>query len=140
MFPLSPQEVSQTASILKKDGRYNLFLDYYLPFAERFKNSDALKKWLENGQTGETDSAIKEFAASVNRVYEVSTVDSSAAKIAVIEPQSYVTTFRKLREDLQRKPDHPVHRLLKDFYLEELQKNSSFTLLLLDPNRLNLGM
>jgi len=41
---------------------------------------------------------------------------------------------------LQRKPDHPVHKLLKAFYLEELQKTTPFTLLLKDTTRLDRAL
>lgn len=140
MFPLNSREITQTASILKRDGRYNLFLDYYIPLAERFKNSDAVKKWLETEKPDGPVSAVREYAASIDTFIIEPTPKASAPETAPKEQPVYAATFGKLREELQRKPDHPVHKLLKDFYLEELQKSTNYTLLLQDSNRLNEGI
>jgi len=139
MFPLNPKEIIQTASILRRDGRYNLFLDYYVPLAERFRKSDALRKWLEVEKPDATVSAVGDYAASIDKLL-IGPPAESTAETASKEQSDYAASFRKLREDLQRKPDHPVHRLLKEFYLEELQQNTNYTLLLQDSNRLNRGM
>jgi hypothetical protein len=49
----------------------------------------------------------------------------------------YDAAFKRLREELQRKPDHPVHSLLKAFYLEEMQNSTPYSLLIREPSRLN---
>jgi len=138
-FPFAPREITQTAEVLKRDGRYNLFLDYFLPLAGRLKQSPAVKRWIEEHPS---DSA-KEINEYVNQIEQlVATVpggsNADVGKGAVVS--SYDASFKKLREELQRKPDHPVHGLLRAFHTEEMQKNSSYTLLLKEPNRLNLGM
>lgn len=139
MFPLNPREIMQTASILKRDGRYNLFLDYYLPLAERFKNSSAVKRWLEEEKPDDTVTAIRDYVASIDKTFAVPPAEAGAANAIATEQPAYVASFKKLREELQRKPDNHVHKLLKDFYLEELQKTTNYTLLLQDSNRLNRG-
>ena len=131
LFPLAPREVNQVAAVLKQDGRYNLFLDYFLPLAGRVKQSTAIKKWLE-GQKTDTTAVIRDYVNSIDQLY-ASAPDTAA------DGAPYVAAFQQLREELQRKPDHPLHRLLKDFYMEEMQKNTSYTQLLKDPNRLNQG-
>jgi hypothetical protein len=131
LFPLAPREVNQVAAVLKQDGRYNLFLDYFLPLAGRVKQSPAIKKWIE-GQKAETTTVIRDYVATIDQFF-------ASAPAPVADGASYVTSFQKLREEMQRKPDHPIHRLLKDFYMEEMQKNTSYTQLLKDPNRLNQG-
>jgi hypothetical protein len=130
-FPLAPREVNQVAAVLKQDGRYNLFLDYFLPLAGRVKQSPAFKKWLE-GQKAESTAVIRDYVNSIDQIF-------AAAPDAVADGAPYVASFQQLREEMQRKPDHPMHRLLKDFYMEEMQKNTSYTQLLKDPNRLNQG-
>jgi hypothetical protein len=138
-FPFAPREIIQTAEVLKRDGRYNLFYDYFLPLAGRLKQSPAVKRWVEEHPS---DSA-KEISAYVNSLeYLVAAVSggSSAEEGKGAGVTTYDASFRKLREELQRKPDHPVHRLLRAFHREEMQKSTSYTLLLKDPNRLNQGM
>jgi hypothetical protein len=130
-FPLAPREVNQVAAVLKQDGRYNLFLDYFLPLAGRVKQSPAVKKWLES-QKAESTAVVRDYVNSVDRIF-------ASAPDTVADGAPYVASFQQLREEMQRKPDHPMHRLLKDFYMEEMQKNSSYTQLLKDPNRLNQG-
>jgi hypothetical protein len=131
LFPMAPREVSQVASVLKQDGRYNLFLDYFLPLAGRVKQSPVIKKWLE-GQKTDTTAVIRDYVNSVDQIF-------ASAPDTVADGAPYVASFQQLREEMQRKPDHPMHRLLKDFYMEEMQKNTSYTQLLKDPSRLNQG-
>jgi hypothetical protein len=138
-FPFAPREITQTADVLKHDGRYSLYLDYYFPLAGRLKQSLAVKRWVEEHPS---DSA-KEINEYVNAIENLVAAvpggkNGEEGKGAVVS--SYDASFRKLREELQRKPDHPVHRLLKAFHTEEMQKTTSYTLLLKEPNRLNLGM
>lgn len=140
MFPLNPREITQTAALLKRDGRYNLFLDYYLPLAVRFKNSDAVKTWLEGQKPDGTVTAVREYATSIDELVIEPPAEKAAAETTSKAQPAYMASLRKLREELQRKPDHPVHRLLKDFYLEELQKSTNYTLLLRDSNSLNRGL
>ncbi|MDD2320430.1 MAG: hypothetical protein PHO83_10290 [Geobacteraceae bacterium] len=138
LFPLNPREMMLTASVLKRDGRYNLFLDYYLPLAERFRKSDAVRIWLEEGTLDDSSVAIREYRDSIAEIVVVAPEET--ATVAPVKKQPvYFSTFKKLREELQRKPDHPVHRLLKDFYLEEIQQATNYTALLHDSNRLNNG-
>jgi hypothetical protein len=139
MFPLNPKEIAQTATVLKRDGRYNLFLDYYLPLAERFKKSSAVTKWLEEAKPDEIATAIRDYISSSDTVF-ASPAPDGAVQTTLKEQPSFIASLRKLREELQRKPDHPVHALLKDFYLEEIQKTTNYTLLLQDSNRLNRGL
>jgi hypothetical protein len=132
LFPMAPREVSQVAAVLKQDGRYNLFLDYYLPLAGRVKQSPAIKKWLE-GQKTETTAVIRDYVNSIDQIF-------ASAPDAAADGTPYVAAFQQLREEMQRKPDHPMHRLLKDLYMEEMQKNTSYTQLLKNPGRLNQGL
>ena len=129
LFPLAPREIAQSAAVLQRDGRYNLFLDYFLPLADRFKQSAAVQKWLE-GQNSDTAAAVRAYAGTIDRVFADPGGRSSAGRIADATP------FQRLREELQRKPDHPVHKLLKDFYVEEMGKATPYTRLLKDANRL----
>jgi hypothetical protein len=138
MFPLNPREMMRTASDLKRDGRYNLFLDYYLPLAERFKRSDAVRMWLEEVTADTTSVAIREYRDAITETVVVAPEEGSATAPPKEQP-AYFASFKSLREELQRKPDHPVHRLLKAYYLEELQQTSNYTVLLHDSNRLNIG-
>jgi hypothetical protein len=139
MFPLDPQGIAQTASILKRDGRYDLFLDYFLPLANRFRQSGAVRKWLANQQT-DSAQAIHEYISSINEVFSAAPGGSNNGETMSKVQPSFVASFRQLREELQRKPDHPVHKLLKAFYLEEMQRNTNYTMLLKDSNRPNPGM
>jgi hypothetical protein len=140
LFPLNPIEITQTAAILKHDGRYNLFLDYYLPLAVRFKKSDAVSNWLKVETPGDTTAAIRAYAGSIDEIV-VDTPAEIAAVAATPEKQpAFFASFKKLREELQREPDHPVHKLLRDFYLEESRKKTNYTLLLQNSNRLNSGL
>jgi hypothetical protein len=132
LFPMAPREVSQVAAVLKQDGRYNLFLDYYLPLAGRVKQSPAIKKWLE-GQKTDTTAVIRDYVNSIDQIF-------ASAPDAAADGTPYVAAFQQLREEMQRKPDHPMHRLLKDLYMEEMQKNTSYSQLLKDPGRLNQGL
>jgi len=140
LFPLNPIEITQTAAILKRDGRYNLFLDYYLPLAERFKKSDAVKDWLEEETPGETTAAIRAYAGSIDDIIVETPAEVSAVAASPKEQPTYLASFKKLREELQRKPDHPVHKLLRDFYLEESRQKTNYTLLMQNSNRLNNGL
>jgi hypothetical protein len=139
MFPLNPREIAQTAAILKRDGRYNLFLDYFLPLAERFKRSAAVQKWLA-GQKSDAAPAIRNYAGSIDRIFAAPPAESGSAALQGDAQPAYVAAFRQLREELQRKPDHPVHKLLKDFYVEEMAQTTPSTLLLKDSSRLNRGL
>lgn len=139
MFPLDPQGIAQTASILKHAGRYDLFLDYFLPLANRFRQSGAVRKWLANQQT-DSAQAIHEYISSINEVFAAAPGGRNTGETMSKVQPSFVASFRQLREELQRKPDHPVHKLLKAFYLEEMQRNTNYTMLLKDSNRPNPGM
>jgi len=138
LFPLNPREMMRTASVLKQDGRYNLFLDYYLPLAERFKRSDAVRMWLEEATADDASVAIREYRDAITETVVVAPEEVSATAPPKGQP-AYFASFKSLREELQRKPDHPVHRLLKAYYLEEIQQTSNYTVLLHDSNRLNIG-
>lgn len=137
-FPFAPREIAQTAEVLKRDGRYNLFLDYFLPLAGRLKQSPAVKRWIEE-HPSDSAKEINEYVNSIEHLVAAVPGGRNAeeGKDAVLS--SYDVSFRKLREELQRKPDHPVHRLLRAFHTEEMQKSTSYTLLLKEPNRLDLG-
>lgn len=139
MFPLDPREVARTAAILKRDGRYNLYLDYFLPLADRFKNSAAVKNWLQD-QKSDTEPLVRDYADSITGIFSAPLAPDGTAKTDTKGKAgtSFTVAFRKLREDLQRKPDHPVHKLLRSFYDEELQKTTPYTLLQKDVTRLNL--
>lgn len=139
LYPLNPLELTQVSAVLKQDGRYNLFLDYYLPLAERFKKSDAVKAWLSKSNSGETVTAVREYLDSIDEVLLADPAVTDAGGQTRERP-AYFAYFRKLREELQRNPDHPVHRLLKDFYLEEIRQATSYTALLRDSNLLNSGI
>ncbi len=138
LFPLNPREMMLTASVLKRDGRYNLFLDYYLPLAERFRKSDAVRVWLEETKSDDLAGAIREYRDSIAELVVTPPAEAGAAAPSTKQP-AYFASFKKLREELQRKPDHPVHRLLKDYYLEEIRQTTNYTVLLHDSNRLNNG-
>jgi hypothetical protein len=133
LFPLAPREIAQTAAVLRRDGRYNLFLDYFLPLADRFKQSAAVQKWLE-GQKSESAAAIRTYAGTIDKVFAASPGRDSSGTGA---EQPAAASFRQLRDELQRKPDHPVHQLLRAFYVEEMLKTTPYTRLLKDANRLN---
>lgn len=136
LFPLAPREVGQTAVVLRQDGRYNLFLDYYLPLAGRIKQSPALKKWLE-GQHSDSSNIIRDYAASIDGYFAAGPVSSVAGTAkGAADRNAIAASFQLMREEMQRKPDHPVHGLLKAFYAEEMQKNTSYTRLLKEQNRL----
>ncbi len=138
-FPFAPGEITRTAEVLKRDGRYNLFLDYFIPLAGRLKQSPAIKRWIEEHPS----DAAQEIGGYVNAItYLVDAVPggSGAEEGKSGMPHSFDAPFRKLREELQRKPDHPVHSLLRAFHTEEMQKSTSYTLLLKKPDRLNLGL
>ena len=139
MFPLNPREIVQTAAILKRDGRYNLFLDYFLPLADRFKRSAAVQKWLDE-QKSDAAPAIRDYAGSIDRIFAAAPGDGGSGALPGEPQPAYVAAFRQLREELQRKPDHPVHKLLKAFYVEEMAQTTPTTLLLKDANRLNRGL
>lgn len=136
LFPLDPREIAQTGTILRRDGRYNLFLDYFLPLAERFKRSAAVKKWLDEQKSGAAP-AIRDYVNAIDGIFAEAPGGSEAAR--KVSP-SFAAASRQLREELQRKPDHPVHKLLKAFYLEEMAQTTPYTLLLKDASRLNRGM
>ena len=127
LFPFDLQEVAKTAAILRRDGRYNLFFDYYLPFAGRFKKSEAVNKWLSE-EPSESANEIRAYAKSIDKAF------TAAAKVGAGDKGAqwagFDKSFKQLQEELQRKPDHPVHRLLKAFYLEEMRKKTPYTQLL----------
>jgi hypothetical protein len=139
IFPFDPREIAQTAAILKRDGRYNLFLDYFLPLADRFWQSAAVKAWLED-QKSDAAPLIREYVGAINDIFSapLGPGGTVGSEMKGKDGTTFSASFRKLREDLQRKPDHPVHRLLKAFYDEEMQKATPYTLLMKDLNRLNL--
>lgn len=139
LFPLDPGEIAKTAAILKRDGRYNLFLDNFLPLAGRLKQSAAVKKWLEEHKS-DSAKAISDYVKSIDDVFVPDPGGNNSGKVKGTELSSFDATFRQLREELQRKPDHPIHKLLKAFYTEEMQKKTSYTRLLMDSNRLNLNL
>jgi hypothetical protein len=132
LFPLDPQEPVRTAGILRRDGRYNLFLDYYLPLSRRFKQSPAVRNWLET----EDSDTVKTIREKIDAI-DVAFAGASRGTGGVTKDAGRPAFIEGLREELQRKPDHPVHRLLKAFYLEEMQKDTSYTQLLKDPRRLD---
>jgi hypothetical protein len=135
IFPFDPREISQTAAVLKRDGRYNLFLDYFIPLSERFKTSPAVKKWLA-AHNAETTQPVRDYLKDVDDVFAPALNRSDSGSQGV-PGDSLAASFRKLREELQREPDHPVHKLIKAFYVEEIQKATPYTLLLKDAHRLN---
>ena len=135
-FPFAPWEITQTAEVLKRDGRYNLFLDYFVPLAGRIKQSLAVKRWIDE-QPSDTTREIKEYVNSIEYLVDAVPGGSGAEEVKGAVSSSYDASFRKLREELQRNPDHPVHRLLRAFHTEEMQKSTSYTLLLKEPDRLN---
>ena len=137
LFPLAPREVGQTAAVLRQEGRYSLFLDYYMPLAGRIKQSPAVKKWIEDTRP-ETSTTIRSYVASVDEYFAAgsgSEVEAGARGSA--GRAATIAAFQQMREEMQRKPDHPVHRLLKAFYAEEMQKSTNYTKLLKDPSRIN---
>jgi hypothetical protein len=135
LFPLDPREISQTAAILRRDGRYNLFLDYFLPLADRFKRSATVQKWLAEQQP-DPAAAVRAYAGAIDELFAAS---SDRGRDAGDRP-ALSASLRQLREELQRKPDHPVHKLLKAFYVEEMQTTTPYTLLMKDADRLNRGL
>ena len=138
-FPFTPREITQTAEVLKRDGRYNLFLDYFLPLASRLKQSPSVKRWIEE-HPSDSAKEINEYVNSIEHLVAAVPGVNNAEEVKGAVVSSYDVSFKKLREELQRKPDHPVHRLLRSFHTEEMQKTTSFTLLLKEPGRLNLGL
>lgn len=130
LFPLSLREVRQTSEVLKKDGRYNLYLDYFLPLASRIKQSPAIGKWID-AQKPETANSTQAYISGIDKQFAGAGTSDTASDIAL------VASFKSMREEMQRNPDHPTHNLLKLFYLEEIQKNTGFTQLLKEPNRLD---
>ncbi len=138
LFPFAPREIVQTAALLRRDGRFNLYLDYFLPLADRFKQSAAVRKWLDE-QKSDQAAVIRSYADSITEVFAEMPADSGATP-GKTSLASYAESFRLLREELQRKPDHPVHKLLRAFYMEELQKGTPYALLLKDSNPLGHGM
>ena len=133
LFPFSPREVRQTAVALKQDGRYDLYLDYFLPLASRMKQSPAIARWLEE-QKSDSATVIRDYVNGVEKLFGAGPEETSTS--SAVE-SAYVKAFQPLREELQRKPDHPVHALLKSFYLEELSKSTPFTQILKAPVRLD---
>ncbi len=130
LFPLAPGEIARSAAVLQRDGRYNLFLDYFLPLADRFKQSAAVQKWLE-GQKSDTAAAVRAYAGTIDRQFAA---DPGGRKSSA--PAATTAPLQQLREELQRKPDHPVHQFLKEFYVEEMGKDTPYSRLLKDANRL----
>lgn len=130
LFPLALREVRQTSTALKKDGRYNLYLDYFLPLSSRIKRSPAIGRWV-SAQKAETANATLAYISAVDKLF------AGAGGADAPSDAALVKSFQAMREEMQRNPDHPTHALLKQFYLEEIQKNSNFTQLLKEPNRLD---
>jgi len=139
LFPLAPREVRQTAVALKQDGRYNLYLNYFVPLSSRIKHSAAIKRWLDE-QKSDTAPVIRNYVNSVEKFFAAGPDGAAANAGGNAEEAAFVAKFQPLRDELQRKPDHPVHKLLKAFYLEELQKTTPFTLLLKDTTRLDRSL
>jgi hypothetical protein len=140
LFPLAPREVGQAAVALRQEGRYTLFLDYYMPLAGRIKQSAAIKKWIEDNRS-DNSATIRSYVASVDEYFAAGSgtgPDGSARGSA--GRGATVIAFQQMREEMQRKPDHPVHRLLRAFYAEEMQRDTNYTRLLKDPNRINRGL
>ncbi len=139
LFPLDPREISQTAAILRRDGRYNLFLDYFLPLADRFKRSAAVQKWLAEQQP-DPAAAVRAYAGAIDELFAAPSGEGSDDQGKPGSRPALTASLRQLREELQRKPDHPVHHLLKAFYVEEMQTATPYTLLMKDADRLNRGL
>ena len=137
LFPFSPLEARQTATALRQDGRYSLYLAYFVPLSTRVKESQAFKKWISE-QKADIAPIIRDYANSIERLF-AGVPGGMQTVPEVTEEAQFAASFKTLREELQRKPDHPLHKLLRAFYLEELQKTTSFTLLLKDINRLDHG-
>jgi hypothetical protein len=138
LFPLDPREISQTATILRRDGRYNLFLDYFLPLANRFKRSAAVQKWLAE-QKPDQAAAVQAYAGAIAELIAAPSGGMSDHEGKPNDQSALTAPLRQLREELQRKPDHPVHKLLRAFYVEEMQTATPYTLLMKDVDRLNRG-
>ena len=136
LFPLSLREVRQTLAALKQDGRYNLYLDYFIPLASRVKQSPAISTWI-TGQQSETVSVIPAYTSAIETLFADESDSDTKGTAGTPSAATFVASFQTLREEMQRKPDHPVHKLLKSFYFEEFLKNTSFTQLLKDPSRLD---
>jgi hypothetical protein len=132
LFPLSLREVRLTSAALKQDGRYNLYLDYFLNLANRIKQSPAVKKWI-SAQKPETGTASLAYVSAIEKYFAGGITGTADAP----SDTAFVASFQTMREEMQRNPDHPTHSLLKLFYLEEIQKNTNFTQLLKEPNRLD---
>jgi hypothetical protein len=129
LFPLDPQEIARTAAVLRHDGRYNLYLDYYLPLAARFKQSPAVRKWLDE-QKPDVTNIIRKYVNSIDQFFS----GGSGGKTNSTDTTALIASLQQLREELQRKPDHPVHKLLKAFYTEEMETNTPYTALLKGTN------
>ena len=138
LFPLDPRPIAQTAAVLSRDGRYNLFLDYFLPLADRFRQSAAVKKWVIEEKSGAAP-LVRDYAATMAE-FIAAPPETAAGTGGRRTEKSSSASLRQLRDELQRKPDHPVHRLLKAFYVEEMGKTTPYTLLMKDANRLNPGL
>jgi hypothetical protein len=136
LFPMSPREVTQTAAVLRQDGRYNIFLEYFQPLASRVKQSAAVKSWID-GHKAEETAVMRDYVNSIEQVFAATGADGTAKSTS---GATYVSSFQQLREEMQRKPEHPMHRLLKDLYVEEMKKNTPYTQLMKDPKRIRLGM
>ena len=122
LFPFDQQEVARTAAILKRDGRSDLFFDYCLPIANRLKQSSAVAKWLSE-EKSDAVKLVRDYVDTVDKTFAAAAAGSGEGEATTAERAATVQAFDKLREELQRKPDHPVHRLLKAFYQEERRKN-----------------
>ncbi len=138
LFPMAPREVNQTAAVLRQDGRYNLFLEYFQPLAGRVKQSPAIKKWID-GQKAEDTAVIRDYINSVDQIFATALDNSADTAAKSAGGSRFIAPFQQLREELQRKPDHQAHRLLKEFYVEEIQKQTPYTLLLKEPKRTHKG-
>jgi len=136
LFPIDPRGIAQTASFLSRDGRYNLFLDYFLPLADRFKQSAAVRKWLA-GEKSDSATFVRDYAATIDELLASLPETVGSAKRT---GASSAASLQQLRDELQRKPDHPVHKLLKAFYVEEMNRTTPYTLLMKDASRLNQGL
>ncbi len=131
LFPLDPGETARTAAALRHDGRYNLYLDYYLPLASRFKQSPAVREWLDE-QKPDVANIVRDYVNSIDQFF----AEGGGGKTGGTDRTALIASLRQLREELQRKPDHPVHKLLKAFYAEEMEKGTPYTALLKGANDL----
>lgn len=112
LFPINDSLLADTADTLKIDGRYDLFLEYFLPLVERVNRSRDLV-------------TLRDTVAKSQKQSEPSGPSQGNASAA-----------KDLKTALRRDPEHDSHKLLKAFYQDELRLKQPFTLLLKYPDRL----